>query len=258
MSRENIDEILDDLYQQRKKGLTTPNIESKRLFKANKLNNDMDYYPEKSQKSIFKVTKFTTIISVTFVTSFSIFALINQLQHTDNKNINNNDITIHRDIELKTEKKPVPKKDVVEKITLPKTPVKNDLPITSMKPITSPPSSIEITPVIPQVVINFDSIIPKIAPTKLELVLIKKVLPQYPIKAKKERLSGVVKLSYWVNHDGEVDDIKIIATTNSHIFNKAAIKALKQWQYDVNSLKIAPNDRLKHEIEFDFTLNKLK
>jgi TonB family protein len=59
-----------------------------------------------------------------------------------------------------------------------------------------------------------------------------------------------------VNNKGAVTDITVIHSTNSAIFNKSAIKALKQWQYDVNSLKIVTEAPIKHEVQFDFSLNK--
>lgn len=251
MSRENIDKEINSLYQQRKEKIVTPTITSKELLETNSLKK----HTQNKTKVAFKITKFSSIIGFTFVASFSIFALINQLKTVDKTNPNNTVTVIHRDISLNKNIKP---KEVVKPaIVLPNVPPKTNMPTTAIQPAISPPSIIEIKPVIPQVAINFDSIIPKIAPTTLELALIKKVLPQYPLKAKQQQLSAVVKLSYWVNQYGEVTDIKIIKSTHRQFFDKAAIKALKQWQYDVNSMKITTNSPVKHEIEFNFTLNKL-
>jgi len=61
--------------------------------------------------------------------------------------------------------------------------------------------------------------------------LIKKVDPEYPEAAKKEGLEGSVKLAVRTDEKGQVKNVMITYSSNE-IFNEAALKAVRQWQYE--------------------------
>lgn len=60
--------------------------------------------------------------------------------------------------------------------------------------------------------------------------LIHKVQPTYPDLAVAARLGGVVILEATVGADGQVDSVRVLVSQN-RLFDRAAIDAVKQWQY---------------------------
>ncbi|MFT5297081.1 MAG: TonB family protein [Colwellia sp.] len=79
--------------------------------------------------------------------------------------------------------------------------------------------------------------------------LLTHVEPIWPKKAIDEKIEGSVTMSFSINTDGSVDNIKIIESTPNSMFEKSSIKALSQWEY-------AELDKSLHEIKtrFDFSL----
>lgn len=63
------------------------------------------------------------------------------------------------------------------------------------------------------------------------LTPLKRVEPRYPSKARRKGIEGEVTLRFWVTTAGKIEDIKIIDATPVGQFEKAAIKAVKQWRY---------------------------
>jgi TonB family protein len=61
--------------------------------------------------------------------------------------------------------------------------------------------------------------------------LVTHVEPIWPEQAKKANIEGSVTLSFSINNDGSVANIKIINSTPSSVFDKASIEALSQWKY---------------------------
>jgi protein TonB len=60
--------------------------------------------------------------------------------------------------------------------------------------------------------------------------LIKRVEPLYPPLAVSAHIEGIVILEAIVDRDGFVEQVKVLRSANS-LLDKAAIDALKQWQY---------------------------
>jgi periplasmic protein TonB len=61
-------------------------------------------------------------------------------------------------------------------------------------------------------------------------VPIKRTTPDYPSDMKKKRISGEVQLSFIVETDGSVREAEVRTTTDEK-FNKAAVNAVKKWQF---------------------------
>ena len=61
--------------------------------------------------------------------------------------------------------------------------------------------------------------------------LVKKVNPQYPEEAVKAGVQGKVVIEAVTDHQGRVTEAKIIDGVDP-ILNDAALKAIKQWQYE--------------------------
>ena len=59
-----------------------------------------------------------------------------------------------------------------------------------------------------------------------------RVPPQYPERALQRGIEGRVLIEFTISRSGSVKDAKVIAYEPSKIFNKAALKAVKQWKYN--------------------------
>ena len=59
-----------------------------------------------------------------------------------------------------------------------------------------------------------------------------RVLPQYPERALQRGIEGRVLIEFTISKSGSVKDAKVVAYEPSKIFNKAALKAVKQWKYN--------------------------
>lgn len=58
-----------------------------------------------------------------------------------------------------------------------------------------------------------------------------KFLPQYPQEAITKQLTGYVTLTYQVNKDGTVRDLKVIKSQPPQVFDQAARRAVSRWIY---------------------------
>lgn len=64
-----------------------------------------------------------------------------------------------------------------------------------------------------------------------DLTPVFRVKPSYPRRALRMNIEGWVKLEFTITKDGSVKEIKIVAATPPKVFEKSAIKALKQWRF---------------------------
>jgi len=81
-----------------------------------------------------------------------------------------------------------------------------------------------------------------------------KVAPRYPLKARKQGLEGFVKLEFELNKYGKVKQVSVVEAFPEEIFDKAAIRALRGWRFEVpDSLKGAPLTLIQ---TFDFNLDE--
>lgn len=60
---------------------------------------------------------------------------------------------------------------------------------------------------------------------------VKRVPPIYPEKAAKNDLEGFVVLSFDITETGTTDNVKVVKSQPTGVFDKSAKVALKQWEY---------------------------
>lgn len=78
------------------------------------------------------------------------------------------------------------------------------------------------------------------------LQLIKRVVPVYPVEAKKAGIQGMVVLRVTIEKDGSVSNLKVVRGNPE--LAKAALDAVRQWRY-------APSEKaLITEVDINFTL----
>lgn len=84
-------------------------------------------------------------------------------------------------------------------------------------------------------------------------VLIKKVAPEYPKKAKKAHVEGAVRLHAVIAKDGTVQNIEVIS--GDPLLVDAALKAVRQWRYQPTQIKGKPVE-IDTTIDVMFALHK--
>ncbi|MFK7886503.1 MAG: energy transducer TonB [Gammaproteobacteria bacterium] len=63
------------------------------------------------------------------------------------------------------------------------------------------------------------------------LVVIRHVDPEYPEKAVARKREGYVTVSFFIERDGKVTKPKIESAKNGALFNRAALRAIRQWRF---------------------------
>jgi TonB family protein len=73
-----------------------------------------------------------------------------------------------------------------------------------------------------------------------EAELIKRIPPEYPDDAVQKGIEGAVDLAFVVSRTGDVQDVTIVHSEPSSIFNRAAIAAVRRWKYQPRIVNGAP------------------
>lgn len=77
------------------------------------------------------------------------------------------------------------------------------------------------------------------------------VPPSYPIDAAKNNVQGYVQLSFDIEQNGKVSSARVSKSVPGGVFDKAALEAIKQWQYPKHGKK-------RHDVavQLDFVLSE--
>lgn len=84
-------------------------------------------------------------------------------------------------------------------------------------------------------------------------VLLKRVAPDHPKKARKEHVEGTVRIHAVIAKDGSVKDLEVVS--GDPLLMDAALKAVRQWRYQPTMLNGEPVD-VSTTIHVAFRLNK--
>lgn len=86
------------------------------------------------------------------------------------------------------------------------------------------------------------------------LTAIEIVPPVYPRAAKRKNLEGWVIVEFTVNPEGLVENIEVVETSESDVFNRSTIQAVSQWQFEPQTFKgQAISQRVATRLAFEFT-----
>ena len=83
----------------------------------------------------------------------------------------------------------------------------------------------------------------------------KYVPPEYPRDALLRGLEGTVAVSFTVMPDGEPDNISVVAAKPRNTFDRAALNAVRQWQFDPAVIDGEPVPHAM-QVEIEFVLNE--
>jgi len=80
---------------------------------------------------------------------------------------------------------------------------------------------------------------------------IMRVEPKYPIRAANAGVEGSVVLKFDIATDGSVQNVEVVKGNPAYVFDKVAVTALKQWEY--NTLNEVSKNNL---VQLDFRMNE--
>ncbi|MEH6713365.1 MAG: energy transducer TonB [Paraglaciecola polaris] len=86
---------------------------------------------------------------------------------------------------------------------------------------------------------------------------IKRVHPKYPSNMARKGAEGWVQLNFVVGTDGSVNNIVVVDSTGMEGFEKAAVNALKEWQYSPAYVDGKPIEQCYNKVQLDFKLTGL-
>ncbi len=236
MSRDNFDNDLSSLYQQRKSQFVAPKIH----FTANK---------RPAKYSLIKLLCFGLLGGGM---SFTIMAIISHLAdappskaqtRAEKPTVTELEMAQHK---ASTDSLPVllplPPKPEKTIITSSKAGREEPFEDYQLKPSVSepPPITVEVKAVS----------VPSLNKPSKQLNAIYKVLPEYPAHSQITKKTGQVTLRYQVNIDGSVNNIKIISSNLDRDLQRLAKKALQQWRFE----PIVSRSTTR-EVMFKFTAN---
>jgi TonB family protein len=58
-----------------------------------------------------------------------------------------------------------------------------------------------------------------------------RVAPRYPMRAAKQHIEGWVKVQFTITKEGKVSNIIVVDSNPKHVFDRAALIAIKQWKF---------------------------
>ena len=64
-----------------------------------------------------------------------------------------------------------------------------------------------------------------------ELVQTKRTSPRYPKRAQQFNITGWVNVYFTVTPSGETANVEVVSAEPADVFDKAAIKAVENWQF---------------------------
>ena len=246
MSRDNFDEEIASLYQQRKQHVVVPKVTfdnalfKEDAFKESKLNKTSSF----QKYSLIKLFGLFTLASMT---SFGIMAIINHFSALPKSTGTTNSVDHH--IKLIALAPKLPEKiKVLPAKPLPPKPESN-LPTTNkrLKPEVENTNKRVVPLVINTSFVSAISL-PSLSKPKVVLEPTYKVMPKYSLKTNTMHKEGEIKLSYQIEVTGKIKNITIDSSTVSRDLQQSAKKALSQWQYNPNDLI----DDVNHQVIFKF------
>ncbi|WP_166424693.1 energy transducer TonB [Paraglaciecola sp. 20A4] len=84
---------------------------------------------------------------------------------------------------------------------------------------------------------------------------IERVAPKYPVSMARKGAEGWVQLNFVVGTDGSVNNIVVVDSTGMQDFEKAAVAAMKNWQYSPAFIDGKPIEQCYNKVQMDFQLD---
>jgi TonB family protein len=105
---------------------------------------------------------------------------------------------------------------------------------------------------------NNNQAISKLISSSIAPTPVKRISPKYPIAMARAGSEGWVQVSFVVAKDGSVIDPVVEDSSGTKGFEKAAIRAIKQWQYTPAIVDGEAIEQCQNKVQMDFKLDKPK
>ncbi len=86
---------------------------------------------------------------------------------------------------------------------------------------------------------------------RAEVALVQ-VDPEYPPRAKQQRLRGWVEVEFTITAVGTVADARVIGSQPPFVFDRAALRAIRKWRYNPMIVDGKPVERAGQKMRFIF------
>ncbi len=84
-------------------------------------------------------------------------------------------------------------------------------------------------------------------------VAIERVSPEYPVRARIAGQEGYVELEFGLRADGRVRDVEVSDSWPRRVFDRAAVRAMREWRFDPASIRNPGDTRLSQRFVFALT-----
>jgi len=83
-----------------------------------------------------------------------------------------------------------------------------------------------------------------------------KFMPVYPPEAAAKRVEGYVTLSFTIAKDGSVQNLKVVESSPSRVFDRAARRAVAKWNFGPTPTKEESGSHAEQRLRLVFNLKK--
>lgn len=88
-----------------------------------------------------------------------------------------------------------------------------------------------------------------------QIIPLSSIPPQYPLRARRLRIEGWVKIEFTITESGTVKDARVIDYHPNNIFNKNALQAIRRWKFKVKMSDGKASEQLATQV-LQFKLKK--
>mgnify|MGYP000654160694 CR=1 FL=1 len=83
---------------------------------------------------------------------------------------------------------------------------------------------------------------------------VERINPIYPRDAARRGQEGWVIVSYVIGKDGKVNSAVVDESSNGKVFNRATLRAIKQWEFEPTTVNGKAIEQCKNNVRMEFTL----
>ena len=84
--------------------------------------------------------------------------------------------------------------------------------------------------------------------TLQELGITTYVPPEFPRRARRRDISGLVDVEFTINADGSTDAIQVLHSEPGRVFEKSAVDAVRQWRFEPREAALQAQITLRFDI----------
>ncbi len=140
-------------------------------------------------------------------------------------------------------------------VAVPTTASAEQLEVASARPLAEPlvarpavPTDVSPAPAVERAV-------PAPLPEPAGPVAIRRMSPEYPVRARVSGQQGFVELTFSVTPDGRVEEVRVVDSWPRRVFDRSAKRAIKGWRFDPAT--VTGQERLNQRFEFTLAGSEL-